>query len=188
MAALAEAERLERLRLEKEALERQMQAADDAWVLQKRAEFESEEAESAAFMSSRNDAIVALRASSRLAADWKTFMSCSKLPDIHNERSFHDWLADWSSTAPLTIADASRQLNDAETLCRDLLVGAIKAEEQQDVAGAEKYQNSLLNLQGLMRSKLNSTTAWLLLHYENHVNVRNELQMSCEVPPLDRSL
>jgi hypothetical protein len=66
LAALAEAERVERLRLEKEALERQMQAADDAWVNQKRAEFETEEADSAAFASSRNDAIAALRSSSRL--------------------------------------------------------------------------------------------------------------------------
>jgi hypothetical protein len=42
-----------------------MQAADDAWIAQKRAEFETEEAENAAFVSSRNDAITALRAASR---------------------------------------------------------------------------------------------------------------------------
>jgi hypothetical protein len=188
LAALAEAERLERIRLEKEAQERQMQAADDAWITQKRAEFETEEAENTAFVSSRNDTISALRAASRLQAEWKTFMSCSKLPDISNQRSFYDWLADWSAVTPLTLADVCQQLNDAETLCRDLLVGAITAEEKQDTAGAENYQNLLMHLQGLMRGKLNSTTAWLLLHYELHVNVKNELQMCSEAPNVDLGL
>ena len=188
LAALAEAERLERIRLEKEAQERQMQAADDAWVAQKRAEFETEEAENSAFVSSRNDATTALRAASRLQSEWQTFMSCSKLPDISNQRSFYDWLADWSAVLPLTLADVSQQLNDAETLCRDLLVGAITAEEKQDSAQAENYQKLLMQLQGLMRSKLNATTAWLLLHYELHVNVKNELQMSCEAPNVDLGL
>ncbi len=98
-----------------------------------------------------------------LQADWKIFMSCSKLPDIHNDCSFHDWLVDWSTVIPLTIADVTHQLNDAEALCRDIFVGAVTAEEKQDAAGAEKYQNSLANLQSVMRSKLNATTAWLLL-------------------------
>jgi hypothetical protein len=188
LAALAEAERLERLRLEKEALERQMQAADDAWVNQKRAEFESEEAENTVFVSARNDAIAALRATSRAQAEWKSFMSCSKLPDINKESSFYDWLADWGAVTPLTLPDVCQQLNDAETLCRDLLVGAITAEEKQDAAAAEKYQNLLMSLQGLMRGKLNATTAWLLLHYETHVNVKNELQMSSEASNVDVGL
>ncbi len=90
-------------------------------------------------------------------------MSCSKLPDINNECSFHDWLVDWSAVVPLTIADVTHQLNDAEALCRDIFVGAVTAEEKQDAAGAEKFQNCLANLQSVMRSKLNATTAWLLL-------------------------
>jgi hypothetical protein len=188
LAALAESERLERLRLEKEAQERQMQAADDAWTAQKRSEFESEEADSAAFVSSRNDAISSLKAASLLQADWKTFMACSKLPYVGDERSFYDWLADWSAVVPLTIAHVSQQLNDAETICRELLVASITAEEKLDPAGAEKYQNLMVHLQGLMRSKLNATTAWLLLHYEIHVNVKNELQMSCEAPNVDLGL
>jgi hypothetical protein len=188
LAALAEAERLERLRLEKEAQERQFQAADDAWITQKRSEFEAEEADNIAFISSRNDAIAALRATSRSQAEWKAFLSCSKLPDISNQRYFYDWLTDWSAVSPLTLADVSQQLNDAETVCRDLLVGVITAEEKQDEASAENYKSLLLHLQGLMRNKLNATTAWLLLHYEMHVNVKNELQMSCEAPGVDIGL
>ncbi len=165
-----------------------MQAADDAWINQKRAEFESEETENTVFVTAKNEAIAALRATSRAKAEWKSFMSCSKLPDINSERSFYDWLADWGAAAALTLPDVCQQLNDAETLCRDLLVGAITAEEKQDAAGAEQYQNLLISLQGLMRNKLNAATAWLLLHYETHVNVKNELQMCSEAANVDVGL
>mmetsp|Transcript_21030 Transcript_21030/g.62186 ORF Transcript_21030/g.62186 Transcript_21030/m.62186 type:complete len:656 (-) Transcript_21030:95-2062(-) len=186
-AAEAERQEQERLRKAEEARVAAEIAAQVAKELEERREVEDKENEP--LLGTIKEKLDHETKKLTYEQEWEKYLACHVLPDVTSEAQVNTFITEWGE-APVPALEAAvgecdraaelmHQLDEAHTMATHAVVKR---------SGAAWEPEALHQLARMATSKLDQATADILLHSDDHANVKNELQLALETDSLKYAL
>jgi len=178
LAAIVEAERLERERLEMQEEERRLAEEKRMWLEAETKRLEEEKMGLEDFLTERSRLLLLEEKKKLEAEEWTSFMNCTHLPDVRKEADLSSYVVLWEEDVEPDLHRCLAQAQEAINVTTALEGLVAQAQAVKDEELTTKYRDYISRLDKLIVDKIDFATAHTLEHLDKHTTKDNTCQLS----------
>ena len=176
----AEQERLEQLRKEKELEEKRIRDQEMEMERREKERLKDEENDLANLRKIRGEQNENVRQEQAKKEEWERYLSCDHSTNPRDQADVNSFVSTWQECEDTDMQDLFGQIEKAVKLVDELLELKSKSELQGNKQECERYSRHVVDIRGLIHSKIEKLTAHQLLFSEKYASAKNEVLLSTE--------